>query len=294
MKRKKPIPRVLIIAFGVGILALALTLARDSETEGKDTGPQVEVSPVSGSSRSSPAASEAILRVPALEPGGKTSASVRVRNSGDAPGLFLLSLGDGPPPAEGLELTVADVTGRGSQKTVYTGGTRELGTRPLGVLDPGSSRTYRLTATASEAQTPSTVTLRWKAIEGLYSGRRSKLLRTPDTTPPQVRLVLEPQQPVTESSRLSAELRCSELCRATADATTPPDDTPVPVTIDGVAGEPRTRHPLAIVFPEQVRSYLLDEVEAGRSVPITVRLTAIDETGRTAERTETVTLRPPE
>ncbi len=116
VKRKKPIPRVLIIAFAVGILALALTLARDSETEGKDTGPQVEVSPVSGSSRSSPAASEAILRVPALEPGGKTSASVRVRNSGDAPGLFLLSLGDGPPPAEGLELTVADVTGRGSQR----------------------------------------------------------------------------------------------------------------------------------------------------------------------------------
>ncbi len=96
-----------------------------------------------------------------------------------------------------------------------------------------------------------------------------------------MRLVLEPQQPVTESSRLSAELRCSEPCRATADATTPPDDTPVPVTIDGVAGEPRTRHPLAIVFPEQVRSYLLDEVEAGRSVPITVRLTAIDDTGRT-------------
>ena len=354
MSRTGPLLRALIPALSVGMIALGLGLARGAESESRAPGPRAEVVAAAGGFREGSNPGGAHFEVESLSPGEKVSGTARVRNSGDEPGLFLLTrsdVSDRPGPhggrlSERLELTVLDVTKPNAPAVVYTGGIGPLDTRPLGVLRPGASHTYRMTARALPGPTPtvplgggdpyqgssSRLSLRWLAIGGLPSTRLASLLRPVgrsrprarpvdrtrprtqpvdrtgprtqpvdrtrprtqpvDRTGPRARLVATSQQPVLESGRLTTDLLCGEQCRARGSASMAPDGRRVDAVVAGGRHVFRRRHRLVLGFPPGLREDLRGTLERGRTVEITIRVTATDRARNSSTLRETVRLRP--
>ena len=291
MRPTRSLLRALIPVVFFGLVALGLVLARGAESEGGAPRPQVELGSAGGALSAGPGRDKAVFRVPALGPGQKVAGTLRVSNSGDSPGLFLLSP-DGRPPSEQAQLELLDVTG--APAVVYTGAVGSLDTRPLGVLRPGSSRTYRVTAAALESQAPMELALRWWAIPGLPSSRLTALLRSPaDRRAPRMRLAATPRQRLLQSGRLISDLRCDERCRVDASAfVTPSQGRRVAVTVAGATQARRRRHRLWLVFGAEVLREVEGALEQDRPVPIAIRLTATDRRGNTSALRETVRLRP--
>lgn len=299
-------------ALGVGLVALAVAFADDSEKKTKSAGPKVRVTPAGGGFRALRDPSRAVFAVKPLAPGASTTGTVRVRNEGQGAGLFTLSrtgLSDRPGPnggrlSERLSLEMLDVTGPGNPAVVYRGGVGPLDTRPLGVLAPGESRLYELKATALKSQTATVplgggnpyessstrVSLAWRAIEGLPPSRLASLLRPIDRTGPRLRLVVAPSQAVIESGRLRASLRCSEPCEATAAATVPLGQRPR-LRIRVTPGRTR-EHRMLLAFPRSVQGSLRRTLEEGGTVALALRLEAKDRAGNRSRLNDTLRLRP--
>jgi hypothetical protein len=96
---------------------------------------------------------QAIFQASGLAPGRSVTGTVRLTNSGTLPGdlsLQQLDVSDSPGPGGGrlsgvVSLDVSDVTG-GSSIPVFSGRLGALGSRPLGAIGPGETRTFRFTA----------------------------------------------------------------------------------------------------------------------------------------------------
>ena len=105
----------------------------------------------------------AVFNAGNLAPGGQTTGTVAIGNSGNIAADFSLApsdLSDTPGPNGGalsaaLDLTVEDLT---TDSTVYSGKLNAFGQRPLGTWQPGQSRNYRFTATLPDTGMPSSTT----------------------------------------------------------------------------------------------------------------------------------------
>jgi len=99
----------------------------------------------------------AIFRATDLAPGGSVSGTVRLENTGSLPGdltLEQLEVRDQPGANGGrLSEVVSDVTA-GSSVPIFTGRLAGLGSRSLGAVGPGASRTFRFTATLPDGGLP--------------------------------------------------------------------------------------------------------------------------------------------
>jgi hypothetical protein len=97
----------------------------------------------------------AILNASGLAPGHQVTGTVQLTNSGTGAGVLDLAqtnLVDTPGAGPGLlsqavQLSISDVTNPGSPVGVFSGPPSALGTRSLGSMSPGQSRTYSFTAT---------------------------------------------------------------------------------------------------------------------------------------------------
>lgn len=315
MSRKSPIPYVLIGALALVLLALAIGLGGNSATSQDSSRPEPRVSAEGGGFRESPGQTGAVFAAGPLKPGESARGRVRLRNSGDAAGLFTLSrsaLSDRPGPnggrlSERLQLEVLDVSDSSRPAVVYTGGVGPLDTRPLGVVGPGGSRTYEVRATALRSQTPTVplgggnpyegstarISFRWRAIEGLPSTRLASLLGPLDRARPRLTLVVAPRQSVLDSGRLRVGLKCSEPCRASGAATVPLGTRPrLEMRVAGADAAARREHRLLLVFPRAVRGSLRKALQSGRTVAIVLRLQASDLTGNRATLKDSLRLRP--
>jgi spore coat-associated protein N len=116
--------------------------------------PEAELTQATGDLRlSNSAEGQAIFQASGLAPGRSVTGTVRLTNSGTLPGdlsLQQLDVSDRPGPGGGrlsnvVNLEIRDVTG-GSSIPVFAGQLGGLGSRPLGAIGPGESRTFRLTA----------------------------------------------------------------------------------------------------------------------------------------------------
>jgi hypothetical protein len=96
---------------------------------------------------------QAIFQASGLAPGRSVTGTVRLTNSGTLPGdlsLNQLDVSDNPGPGGGrlsnvATLDITDATG-GSSIPVFSGRLGGLGSRPLGAIGPGETRTFRFTA----------------------------------------------------------------------------------------------------------------------------------------------------
>jgi spore coat-associated protein N len=96
---------------------------------------------------------QAIFHASGLAPGASVSGTVRLANGGSLPGdlsLQQLEVTDHPGPGGGrlsnvVNLVITDITG-GSSIPIFSGQLAGLGSRTLGAIGPGESRTFRFTA----------------------------------------------------------------------------------------------------------------------------------------------------
>ena len=96
---------------------------------------------------------QAIFQASGLAPGRSVTGTVQLTNSGTLPGdlaLQQLDVSDNPGPGGGrlsnvVSLQITDVTG-GSSIPVFAGQLGGLGSRQLGAIGPGETRTFRFTA----------------------------------------------------------------------------------------------------------------------------------------------------
>ncbi len=96
----------------------------------------------------------AILQTAGLAPGRNVTGTVQLANSGSGPGALTLSqsgLVDNPGSGLGvlssvLQLSITDVTNPSAPVSVFSGTPAALGSRPLGSMAPGQSRTYSFAA----------------------------------------------------------------------------------------------------------------------------------------------------
>jgi len=96
---------------------------------------------------------QAIFQASGLAPGRSVTGTVQLTNSGTLPGdlsLQQLDVSDSPGPGGGrlsdvVSLQITDVTG-GSSIPVFSGQLGGLGSRPLGAIGAGETRTFRFTA----------------------------------------------------------------------------------------------------------------------------------------------------
>ena len=116
--------------------------------------PQAVLMQATGDLRlSNSADGQAIFQASGLAPGRSVTGTVQLTNSGTLPGdlsLQQLDVSDNPGPGGGrlsnvVTLDIADVTG-GSSIPVFSGQLGGLGSRPLGAIGPGETRTFRFTA----------------------------------------------------------------------------------------------------------------------------------------------------
>src|SRR3954462_11383983 len=96
----------------------------------------------------------AIFNAGGLAPGRQVTGTVQLSNTGTSAGALDLSqtdLVDNPGGlgalSGALQLSIRDVTSPGNPVDVFSGVPAALGTRSLGSLAPGQSRTYSFTAT---------------------------------------------------------------------------------------------------------------------------------------------------
>ena len=103
----------------------------------------------------------AIFRATDLAPGGSVTGTVRLQNTGSLPGDLTLEQSDvrDEPGANGgrlsdvVSLDVSDVTAGGSVP-IFTGRLAGLGSRSLGAIGPGASRSFQFTATLPDGGLP--------------------------------------------------------------------------------------------------------------------------------------------
>lgn len=84
-----------------------------------------------------------LLSAAEMAPGHEVTGSMRIANSGNAPGLFTLSGGPGQLPsrlARRLRLVVYERVDNELLNVVYSGALDRLGSTPLGLLEPGEGR----------------------------------------------------------------------------------------------------------------------------------------------------------
>jgi hypothetical protein len=104
----------------------------------------------------------AIFQATGLAPGRSVSGTVQLVNSGTLPGdlgLEQLDVHDQPGAnggrlSDAISLDIADVTG-GNSVPIFTGRLGGLGSRPLGSIGPGESRTFQFTASLPDGGLPS-------------------------------------------------------------------------------------------------------------------------------------------
>jgi spore coat-associated protein N len=105
----------------------------------------------------------AVLSAQNLKPGDSRSGQVIFTNTGTLDGAFSLTqsnLADTPGPyggrlSDGLQLSVEQISGGGSTvSSVYSGVLSGLGSRQLGTLAAGESRSYRFTASFPDGGHP--------------------------------------------------------------------------------------------------------------------------------------------
>lgn len=166
-----PLSRLLLVA---GILAAVLGWAGVARVAGGSDEPAVEILNASGTLQvTNSGAGQAIFQAAGLAPGGSVTGTVQLSNTGTLAGdlsLAQLDVQDQPGPNGGLlssavQLAVQDITG-GSSIPVFSGQLGGLGTRSLGSLGAGGSRTYRFTATLPNTGTPAGPTAGDNAYEG--------------------------------------------------------------------------------------------------------------------------------
>ena len=103
----------------------------------------------------------AIFRATGLAPGGAVSGTVRLQNTGSLPGdlgLQQLDVRDQPGANGGrlsdvVSLDISDVTG-GSSVPIFTGRLAGFGSRSLGAIGPGESRTFQFAASLPDGGLP--------------------------------------------------------------------------------------------------------------------------------------------
>lgn len=103
----------------------------------------------------------AIFRATGLAPGGSVSGTVRLQNTGSLPGdlvLEQLEVRDQPGANGGrlsdiVSLDISDVT-EGSSVPIFTGRLAGFGSRSLGAIGPGGSRSFRFTAVLPDGGLP--------------------------------------------------------------------------------------------------------------------------------------------
>jgi hypothetical protein len=147
----------------VGAILLALAVASVG-VQGAGQPPAAELRLASGTlSLSNSLNGAAILNVQNLKPGGSAAGTVEVTNTGSLDGQFSLSqqnLVDAPGPFGGrlsdyTQLGVEQIAPDGSLVgSVYSGTLSGLGSRDLGTLDAGESRTYRFTVALPDTGIP--------------------------------------------------------------------------------------------------------------------------------------------
>ncbi len=166
-----PLSRLLLLA---AILAAVLGWAGVARVAGGSDEPAVEIVNASGTLQvTNSGAGQAIFQAAGLAPGGSVTGTVQLSNTGTLAGdlsLAQLDVQDQPGPNGGLlssavQLAVQDITG-GSSIPVFSGQLGGLGTRPLGNIGAGGSRTYRFTATLPNTGTPAGPTAGDNAYEG--------------------------------------------------------------------------------------------------------------------------------
>jgi spore coat-associated protein N len=107
----------------------------------------------------------AIFQATGLAPGRSATGTVKLLNSGSLPGdlgLEQLDLQDQPGAAGGrlsdaISLDITDVSG-GNSVPIFTGRLGGLGSRPLGSIGPGETRTFKFAASLPDAGRPPTAT----------------------------------------------------------------------------------------------------------------------------------------
>jgi spore coat-associated protein N len=120
-----------------------------------ERGPSVEIQNASGEVQLQNSKNgSAIFQTAGLAPGRNVTGTVQLSNSGSGPGALSLSqadLVDNPGAGLGLlssvlQLSISDVTNPGAPVNVFSGTPVALGSRSLGSMAPGQSRTYSFTA----------------------------------------------------------------------------------------------------------------------------------------------------
>ena len=120
-----------------------------------ERGPSVEIQNASGEVQLQNSKNgSAIFQTAGLAPGRNVTGTVQLSNSGSGPGALSLSqadLVDNPGAGLGLlssvlQLSITDVTNPGAPVNVFSGTPATLGSRSLGSMAPGQSRTYSFTA----------------------------------------------------------------------------------------------------------------------------------------------------
>ena len=166
-----PLSRVLLLA---AILAAVLSWAGAARVASGSDEPAVEIMNASGTLQvTNSGAGQAIFQAAGLAPGRSVTGTVQLSNTGTLAGdlsLAQLDVQDQPGPNGGLlssavQLAVQDITG-GSSIPVFSGQLGGLGTRPLGNIGAGGSRSYRFTATLPNTGTPAGPTAGDNAFEG--------------------------------------------------------------------------------------------------------------------------------
>jgi hypothetical protein len=106
---------------------------------------------------------QAIFAASGIAPGGATTGTVAIEDSGSEPLALTLRRGElvdepgvgGDLLSSRLRLTVVDVTTPGAPRTVYAGPLDSMPEQPAGTLAGGEARTFQFTATLPEGGEPS-------------------------------------------------------------------------------------------------------------------------------------------
>jgi spore coat-associated protein N len=161
--RLRLLPRLLVLAAMVAAVSGCAGAGVAGTASSK---PRAVISQASGDLRVANSRNgQAIFQASGLAPGRSVTGTVQLSNSGALAGelgLQQLDVQDQPGANGGLlsqavQLDVSDITG-GSSIPVYAGQLAGLGSRALGTIDAGESRTYRFTAWLPDGGEPPSTT----------------------------------------------------------------------------------------------------------------------------------------
>ena len=193
----RPVSRLLLLA---ALVAAILGCARVAAGSAEHENARAVISQATGELKVTNSRNgQAIFQASGLAPGRSVTGTVQLANTGSLAGALTLSQLDvldqpgvnGGRLSDAVQLNIQDITG-GSSIPVYGGQLRSVGTRPLGSLAPGQSRTYRFTASLPDSGVPASPTSGDNAFAGSgVSVRYAWTATAPGTTTP----VPRPPQP---------------------------------------------------------------------------------------------------